>query len=549
MTKHKAPFARLLALVLFLTLFLGGFTSAMASNQAIRIRIDGAVHQIQYGQHPIIVRDRTLVPIRDVMGALGFSVDWNPYTRTAYLYKPGTSVVIPLDSYTIAVNDTPLALDVASQARSGRILVPIRAIAEATGMEVNWLRLARMVDIQTTPTTTEPFRHHIPWTFTIHPEPDYMAPRIARFPPQTVQVLESLPGGWARVATYRGPHWAYLHSDQFSHHINWRFSVYSEPDHQAQRITTFDPQRVSILEVNADGWGLIVTYRGNYWVYLHSNRRFIERATGLFEYRGAASHTATIPAQIVNILAVDGRWMQISTWLGPRWIHLDFAPPTGTLDALLSRHGSNISVYFENIETGFIYRYNPGRTYISASVTKAPFSMYLYQRADRGDINLDTRHSFLGGGTLSAREMLRRNLVYSCNNSTLTLRNVFGIAGYRQWVADLGGNPNWVANRVMGSQLTVDETARFARAIYGYIESSAPHSNEFRRNLLNNQHPFIVSDHPVASKSGWTSTVFHDMAIVYADSPYILIILSARANHAVFREISMAFQRFNYTWF
>ena len=56
-------------------------------------------------------------------------------------------------------------------------------------------------------------------------------------------------------------------------------------------------------------------------------------------------------------------------------------------------------------------------------------------------------------------------------------------------------------------------------------------------------------DYPVASKSGWTNTVFHDMAIVYADSPYILIILSQRANHSIFREISREFQRFNDTWF
>ena len=68
--------------------------------------------------------------------------------------------------------------------------------------------------------------------------------------------------------------------------------------------------------------------------------------------------------------------------------------------------------------------------------------------------------------------------------------------------------------------------------------------------MLNNQIPFIVSDrYPVASKTGWTSTVFHDMAIVYADSPYILVILSARSNRTVFREISMAVQEFNAMWF
>jgi hypothetical protein len=44
------------------------------------------------------------------------------------------------------------------------------------------------------------------------------------------------------------------------------------------------------------------------------------------------------------------------------------------------------------------------------------------------------------------------------------------------------------------------------------------------------------------------------MAIVYAPSPYILVILSARngwtaQDYRDFAEISMAFQNFNSTWF
>jgi len=253
--------------------------------------------------------------------------------------------------------------------------------------------------------------------------------------------------------------------------------------------------------------------------------------------------------QLVHILDQDGDWLQITTCFGPKWLNLNFTPPTYELDTLLQRHGNNISVYFKNLETGFVYRYNADRVYHGASVPKATFSMYIYQKADRGETNLDSRHRFPGGGTMTQREMLRRNLMYSCNNSTFGLRDVHGTAGYRQWVAGLGGNPDWVRHGVMGSLLSANEAGLFAMAIYNYIESDARHSDEFKRHLLNNRFPFIVSDYPVASKTGWTSTVFHDMAIVYADSPYILVILSQRANHRTFADISMAFQRFNDTWF
>ncbi|MCL2563211.1 MAG: S-layer homology domain-containing protein [Oscillospiraceae bacterium] len=339
--------------------------------------------------------------------------------------------------------------------------------------------------------------------------------------------------------------------DLIFHQIDWTFSIYAEPDFRASRIATFGPQRVVLLRQNGDGWAQISTYRGEYWVFLTDNRRFIERPTGLYNQRGEALPFTSINPQVVQVLAQEGSWLQISTWLGPRWIDLNFTPPTQHLDALLRRHGNSLSVYFENIETGFVYRYNPGRVYHGASVPKAFFSMYIYEKADRGETNLDARIRFTNGGTLTQREMLRRNLIYSCNASTLSLRDFHGTAGFRRWVANLGANPNWVSNSIMGHQLNVDEAAIFAWAIYRYIESDAPHAAEFRRHLLNNQIPFIVSDYPIASKTGWLSTARHDMAIVYADSPYILIVLSAnpRASYATYREISMAFQQFNDMWF
>jgi len=216
-----------------------------------------------------------------------------------------------------------------------------------------------------------------------------------------------------------------------------------------------------------------------------------------------------------------------------------FPPPTDELDELLARHGNNLSVYFKNLDTGFVYFHNADRIYMGASVPKASFSLYIYQKAEVGDIELDERQL----------RLLRINLSYSDNDATLTLARMHGTAGYRQFVADLGGNPDFVVSSVMGSRLTAKEAGLFALAIYDYIESDSRYSEEMKTHLLNNQFPFIVSDYPVASKSGWTSSVFHDLAIVYAPSSYILVILSERMNHRVFAEISMAFQTFNNTWF
>jgi len=263
--------------------------------------------------------------------------------------------------------------------------------------------------------------------------------------------------------------------------------------------------------------------------------------------------------------------LKIDTWLGEKWISLNFVPPTYELDRLLSRFGNNLSVYFENLETGFVYRHNADRVYFSASVPKAFYALYIYQLAEQGKTDLDsiityTSADFMGGSgrirhrhsvgtTFTQRELLRLNLSYSDNIATNMLRRIHGIESYRRFVTDIGGNANFVGNRIMNSNLTANEAGLFAREIFHYIESDGIYSEEFKAHLLNNQYPFIVSCYPVASKTGWTRPIaWHDMAIVYAPSPYILVILSARngwtlQDYRDFEEISMAFQRFNDMWF
>ena len=354
------------------------------------------------------------------------------------------------------------------------------------------------------------------------------------------------------------------------HYIPWDFIIYAEPDFRAEPIASFGPQYVNKLYTNGDGWALISTYIGRYWLYYRSNKRFINMTMGLFEYPGSESHVAVICSQVVTVREQKGQWLQISTWLGPKWIDLDFAPPVAELDNLLRRFGNSISVYFENLETGFVYRHNADRVYFSASVPKAFYALYIYMKAEAGDVDLDSsitflQQDFLGGSgvirhrypigtSFTQRYVLGLNLYQSDNIATLMLRRVHGIQGYRDFVYSIGGNPAFVGDRIMNSRLTANEAGLFAREVFRYIESGSIYSSEFKGHLLNNQFPFIVSDYPVASKTGWTRYIaWHDMAIVYAPSPYILVILSTRngtdADFRDFEEISMAFQRFNDLWF
>jgi beta-lactamase class A len=356
-------------------------------------------------------------------------------------------------------------------------------------------------------------------------------------------------------------------------HIPWSFYVYVEPDFQAERITNFrfNPQYVRTIQSNDSGWVMISTDFGNAWVYPRANRRFVNRITGIYEQPGDVNPICAINPQVVTVLEQEGNWVLINTWLGAKWLNLDFAPPTNEPDNLLRRFGYNLSVKYENLETGFTHRYNPDRVYFSASVPKAFYALYIYQKAERGEINLDSmlaytpedyaggagviRHRYSFGADITQRELIRLNISESDNVATRMLVRHHGTEGYRRFVADIGGNPYFVGSQVSNSYLTADEAALFAREIHRYIESGSTYSEEFKLHLLNSRDTYIVSDYPVASKNGWMSPLaWHDMAIVYAPSPYILVILSEREggtwqDYWDFSEISMAFQRFNDLWF
>ena len=231
----------------------------------------------------------------------------------------------------------------------------------------------------------------------------------------------------------------------------------------------------------------------------------------------------------------------------------------------------DVSVYFENIETGFTMQYNENYVYFSASVTKAPLALFVYTLARDGQVDLDYKITFLredyrgGSGIIHSRyafgheftirRLVALNLYESDNTATAMLMRYFG-NGYRQFLVTIGADHRMAHRNLTDSGLNAIQAGIFARSIYDFIAEGNVYSEEFKRNLLNNQEPFIISHHyPVASKTGWTRYIaWHDMAIIYAPSPYILTILSARAgwtpaDYRDFYEISMKFERFNNYWF
>lgn len=314
-------------------------------------------------------------------------------------------------------------------------------------------------------------------------------------------------------------------------------------------------------------------------LYARSNFVFISRVTPLFYNVGDADYVGVLsPNQAVEVLDEYGSWRKVVTPYGPRWMNLHFSPPVAGLDSFFRRFGSNIAIFYKNLETGFIYMYNPDRMFFGASVPKLNHALYIYTLAERGYISLDTVRTFTRadywggtgvmrhmpfGGYFTTRELLGHSIRDSDNVAfRMLVREYYDMPfTYRDFVWELGANLSLVRD-VISQNTTARDAGIWAVALHEYLQSDGRYSELLKEDLKDTSVRFIHADYPIAQKYGWYHRHFHDMAIVYADSPYILIILSNMGveggahrynlhtgTHDIFYEISGVIQEFNRRWF
>ncbi|MCX7711864.1 MAG: N-acetylmuramoyl-L-alanine amidase [Clostridia bacterium] len=105
-------------------------------NRGIGIYVDGERLELQ--QNPIIVKGRTLVPVRAVSEKFEANVQWYPVSTSIKISTPGTMISMRLGSNRVYVDSVLKKLDVAPRLVNGITMVPVRFIAEAMNSQVTW---------------------------------------------------------------------------------------------------------------------------------------------------------------------------------------------------------------------------------------------------------------------------------------------------------------------------------------------------------------------------------------------------------------------------
>ena len=109
--------------------------------------VNGAavVFDAETGEPFISETGRVMMPVRTCLDAIGCSVDWNPQTKVVITQKGGLTVLIPVGEKEITVGGAQVKTDTAAVILKGKTYLPLRSVLEAYGYAVDWDQVSRSV--------------------------------------------------------------------------------------------------------------------------------------------------------------------------------------------------------------------------------------------------------------------------------------------------------------------------------------------------------------------------------------------------------------------
>jgi len=101
--------------------------------------------KFKFDTPPVIVRNRTLIPVRAITEGFGANVEW--LDGVATITKDETKIELNLDSNNALVNDEEVEIDSKVSIKNNRMYVPLRFILETFELEVEWEPETQTIEI------------------------------------------------------------------------------------------------------------------------------------------------------------------------------------------------------------------------------------------------------------------------------------------------------------------------------------------------------------------------------------------------------------------
>lgn len=121
------------------------FPSVSFAEEEIKVFVNGSA--VEFDQPPIIYNDRTLVPMRAIFEELRLTVQWFEEEQRVTAFDGEVNITMLIGKPYIYLDDEEFEIDTAPMIVNDRTLVPLRAIGESLNGDVEWDGELRTVTI------------------------------------------------------------------------------------------------------------------------------------------------------------------------------------------------------------------------------------------------------------------------------------------------------------------------------------------------------------------------------------------------------------------
>lgn len=204
----------------------------------------------------------------------------------------------------------------------------------------------------------------------------------------------------------------------------------------------------------------------------------------------------------------------------------------------------NFAFKYKDLYTGFTLSYNSSQPIFAASTIKAPEAIYIYEESEKGNINLNDIITYTsnyyseGTGILkntkfnvdyTISKLVEYSIIYSDNAAHLMLNNKYKTANIYNYWTNLGTTTIFKENNAWGN-INANDATIYMEELYNYYINENKYSEELL-SYFDKSWKIIStpnSDIRIASKSGWSNSSLHDIALIFDKNPYTLAILTNR---------------------